>query len=174
MQLYVVGEKQGVVDRTRYLSGLSMIYRAITSIPDPRVIPNVEFTLDRMDLPNLEPHRPGRIAWAWCRNVKDNDTWVMPDFNGWASSAWEEVGGYRALREKSARYLNPFKDKIKKAIWRGQLNVGQKISEPRKKLLAASKDKPWSDISEIHWNVHTNTVPMDQHCKWQFGIHTEG
>jgi hypothetical protein len=49
--LYIVGEKQGVVDRTRYLNGAAMIYRAITSIPNPEVLPNVEFTLDRMDHP---------------------------------------------------------------------------------------------------------------------------
>ena len=74
--LYIVGEKQGVVDRTRYLNGAAMIYRAITAVPDPRELPNVEFTLDRMDHPNPEPQRPGRTVWAWTRHVSDNNTWV--------------------------------------------------------------------------------------------------
>ncbi|KAL9094114.1 MAG: hypothetical protein Q9165_003529, partial [Trypethelium subeluteriae] len=149
--IFVVGEKQGVVDRTRYLAGLSMIYRAITAIPDPRVLPNIEFTLDRMDHPNPEPQRPGRTAWAWCRHKTDNNTWVMPDFNGWSSSSWDTVGGYRAFRQKSKPFLTPFKDKIKKALWRGQLDVGQKISVIRSKLLEVSKDKSWSDTAELKW-----------------------
>ncbi|RYP79588.1 hypothetical protein DL769_002898 [Monosporascus sp. CRB-8-3] len=173
--LYVVGEKQGVVDRARYLQGGSMIYRAITAIPDPSVLPNIEFTLDRMDHPNPEPRRPGRVAWAWTRQMTDNDTWVMPDFNGWASSFWDTVGGYRAFRERSKKYLTPFNEKTKKALWRGQINVGQKISEVRKRLIEVSKDKPWSDIEEIRWDSGLgHPVQMEEHCKWQFLVHTEG
>ncbi|KAL9078160.1 MAG: hypothetical protein Q9157_002918 [Trypethelium eluteriae] len=172
--IFVVGEKQGVVDRTRYLAGLSMIYRAITAIPDPRMLPNVEFTLDRMDHPNPEPQRPGRTAWGWCRHKTDNNTWVMPDFNGWSSSSWDTVGGYRAFRQKSKPFLTPFKDKIKKVLWRGQLDVGQKISQIRSKLLEVSKDKSWSDCAELKWGPREGVVPMEEHCKWQFLIHTEG
>ncbi|KAI1252836.1 hypothetical protein MGN70_005042 [Eutypa lata] len=174
--LYVVGEKQGVVDRARYLQGGSMIYRAISAIPDPSVLPNVEFTLDRMDHPNPSPQKPGRVAWGWTRHVtEDNNTWVMPDFNGWASSFWDTVGGYRAFRERSKKYLTPFEDKTKKALWRGQINVGQKVSEIRKSLLEASKDKSWSDIEEIRWDSGLgHPVQMEEHCKWQFLIHTEG
>ncbi|KAI9657948.1 MAG: hypothetical protein M1821_002605 [Bathelium mastoideum] len=161
--IYVVGEKQGVVDRTRYLAGLSMIYRSIVAIPDPRVLPNVEFTLDRMDHPNPEPHRPGRTAWGWCRHKTDNDTWVMPDFNGWSSSGWDAVGGYRAFREKSKPFLTPFKDKLKRALWRGQLDVGQKISTIRKKLLEVTEGKPWSDCGELQWGSRSGVVPMEEH-----------
>lgn len=153
-----------------------MIYRAISAVPDPSVLPNVEFTLDRMDHPNPSPQKPGRVAWGWTRHVtEDNNTWVMPDFNGWASSFWDTVGGYRAFRERSKKYLTPFEDKTKKALWRGQINVGQKVSEIRKSLLEASKDKSWSDIEEIRWDSGLgHPVQMEEHCKWQFLIHTEG
>ena len=110
------------------MHGLSMIYRAITSIPDPRVLPNIEFTIDRMDLPNPPGGRPDRTVWAWTRRWDDNDTWVMPDFNGWATGDWEAVGGYRAFREKVMLSITPFKKKIRKAIWRGQINVGRKAA----------------------------------------------
>ena len=151
-----------------------MIYRSITAIPDPRVLPNVEFTLDRMDHPNPEPKRPGRTAWGWTRHKSDNDTWVMPDFNGWSSSVWDTVGGYRAFREKSKEFLTPFQEKTKKALWRGQLDVGQKISEIRRKLLEVSDGKSWSDCGELRWGSRMGVVPMEEHCKWQFLIHTEG
>lgn len=151
-----------------------MIYRAITAIPDPRSLPNVEFTLDRMDHPNPEPQRPGRTAWAWTRHLSDNNTWVMPDFNGWASSGWDTVGGYRAFREKTKQTIGPFPKKTPKLLWRGQLNVGQKISIPRTQLLEAAKDQPWSDVGEIHWGNPDKVVAMEDHCKWQFLGHTEG
>jgi len=151
-----------------------MIYRAITSIPDPRVLPNVEFTLDRMDHPNPEPQRPGRTAWAWTRHVSDNNTWVMPDFNGWASSGWDTVGGYRAFREKTKATIQPFNTKTPKLLWRGQINVGQKISPPRVALLEAAQDQPWSDVGEIHWGKAGGVVAMEDHCNWQFLAHTEG
>lgn len=172
--LYVVGEKAGVVDRNRYLHGGAMIYRAIASIPDPRVLPNVEFTIDRMDHPNPTPNRPGRTVWAWTRHIDDKHTWVMPDFNGWASSDWDRVGGYRAFREKSKKYLTPFREKTKKLLWRGQLDVGKVVSPIRTALLAASKDKPWSDVEDIRWGGKGTAIDMEKHCSWQFLAHTEG
>lgn len=172
--LYVVGEKAGVVDRNRYLHGAAMIYRAIASVPDPRILPNVEFTIDRMDHPNPSPVRPGRTVWAWTRHIDDHDTWVMPDFNGWASSDWDRVGGYRAFREKSKRYLTPFAEKTKKLLWRGQLDVGKVVSPIRTALVAASKDKPWSDVDDIRWGGKGVAIDMEKHCEWQFLAHTEG
>ncbi|KAJ1337796.1 EGF-domain serine glucosyl/xylosyltransferase [Microdochium nivale] len=173
--LYVVGEKQGVVDRTRYLDGAAMIYRAITAVPDPRVLPNIEFTLDRMDHPNPQPVRPGRVAWGWTRHRSDNDTWVMPDFNGWASSSWDTVGGYRTFREKTKKYLTPFSEKTQKALWRGQINVGQKVSALRSQLIEAAANKTWSDVGQIRWEKgNAGVVAMEEHCSWQYLIHTEG
>lgn len=173
--LYIVGEKQGVVDRTRYLNGAAMIYRAITALPDPRVLPNIEFTLDRMDHPNPPPTRPNRVAWGWTRHLSDSDTWVMPDFNGWASSGWDTVGGYRAFREKTKHTLTPFATKHPKLLWRGQLDVGQKISPIRTALVEHSKDQPWSDVRAFRWGDGSDAVvQMEDHCLWQFLAHTEG
>ena len=98
----------------------------------------------------------------------------MPDFNGWASSGWDTVGGYRAFREKTKQTNAPFTSKIKKLLWRGQLDVGMKISKPREQLLAAGKDQPWSDIGTIRWGNPDGVVAMEDHCKWQFLAHTEG
>jgi hypothetical protein len=100
----------------------------------------------------------------------------MPDFNGWASSDWDKVGGYRAFREKSKKYLTPFKTKTQKLLWRGQLDVGMKVSTIRKALLEVSKDQPWSDVGEFRWGGKGKSGPIDmeKHCEWQFLAHTEG
>jgi hypothetical protein len=175
--LYVVGEKQGVVDRTRYLNGAAMIYRAITAVADPRAIPNVEFTLDRMDHPNPSPTRPGRVVWGWTREINvDNHTWVMPDFNGWATSGWDKVGGYRAFREKTKHTTIPFYEKTPKLLWRGQIDVGKdQVSPVRAALLEHSKNQSWSDVRSFRWGDGTDApVDMEDHCLWQFLAHTEG
>lgn len=152
-----------------------MIYRAITTVADPRTIPNVEFTVDRMDHPNPEPTREGRTVWAWTRHVKDEHTWIMPDFNGWASSGWDSVGGYRALREKTKHTNIPFGDKTPKLLWRGQLDVGMKVSPIRTALVEQSEDQPWNDVRAFRWGDGSDApIPMEDHCLWQFLAHTEG
>ena len=98
----------------------------------------------------------------------------MPDFNGWASSDWDRVGGYRALREKSKKYLTPFSEKTPKLLWRGQLDVGMTISPIRTALVDVTKDKPWSDVDDIRWGGKAGAIDMEKHCQWQFLAHTEG
>jgi len=82
--MYIIDEKLGACNRARALAGLSSLYRAIISIPDPRTLPNVEFTIDIEDTPTHEAPA-NRVVWGWTRPYNNSRTWLMPDFDGWVS-----------------------------------------------------------------------------------------
>lgn len=81
--MYVIDEKEGACNRARGLAGLSNLYRAITAVDDPTTIPNVEFILDLEDTPT-EAVPENRVVWSWNRPKTNQNTWVVPDFDGWA------------------------------------------------------------------------------------------
>lgn len=82
----VINEMKGACDRSRGLAGLANLYRAITAVADPSTIPNVEFILDIEDTPTTGVPAD-RIVWAWNRPVTNLNTFVAPDFDGWAVSS---------------------------------------------------------------------------------------
>ena len=63
----------------------------------------------------------------------------------------------------------PFAEKIPKAIWRGAL-----LNEQRKALMTATEGKNWSDVEAVKWEPGQTFIPIADHCKYQFVIHTEG
>jgi len=81
--MYIIDYKEGACDRARAIAGLSNLYRAIIAHPDPTTIPNVEFIIDIEDTPT-EDVPDNRIVWAWNRPNTELNTWIMPDFDGWA------------------------------------------------------------------------------------------
>ena len=141
------------------------------AIPDPRVLPNIEFTMDANDKAQSHlsghPTRPGRTVWTWARHVSDNVSFVMPDFDGWAFPD-DTLGGYAPFRDRVAAIDKPFKEKIPKAVWRGTTGVAYKL---RDSLVKAGEGKFWSDIKELNEESH---VKMHEHCNWQYVVHTEG
>jgi hypothetical protein len=81
--MYIIDEKRGASDRARAIAGLSNLYRAIIAFPEPTAIPNIEFIIDIEDTPTGNVPND-RVVWAWNRNNSDLNTWIMPDFDGWA------------------------------------------------------------------------------------------
>lgn len=167
-KLYVISEKHGEEDKSRAKAALASMYRAISSLPDPRQVPNIEFIVDTAD--NLGDTPKDRIVWGWCRHRDDNNTFVMPDFDGW-SYPDDAVGGYEAFRTKVRAVEKPFENKIPKAVWRGSTGVNHDL---RAALVEQAKGKSWSDVKEINWATRDGVMEMQDFCNYQYVIQTEG
>ena len=166
-QLYVVDEKIGACNRARTLSGLANLYRAIVALPDPRMIPNVEFVIDVEDTP--QGNAPDdRIVWAWTRPKDNEKTWLMPDFDGWAFPD-PDLGSYTSFRDRLRFFEKPFAEKDPRAVWRGNSHV----NDIRKSLLETTSKRPWADVLDT--NAHPeHRIHMADFCSYKFPIHTEG
>jgi hypothetical protein len=187
----------------RAMAILQQIDRAIASSPEP--IPDIEFSFVIEDRPiedrpiedrpiEDEPkkwwwHRwrnpakstpavPDRnqTTWALTRRPIDAQVWLMPDF-GYFSWPMDMVGAYEQIRTEMAQNAVPFDAKIPKLLWRGALWT----NKLRKKLVAATRGKPWADVEEIKWKdgsiaaeFEKLTVTTVDHCDYQFLMHTEG
>lgn len=173
-ELYVIKEVKGEPDRSRGLAALANMYRALTAIPNPRSIPNIEFVIDIEDKANLGETQPDRVRWAWAR-PKDNPwLWVMPDFDGWAYPD-DGVGGYvnfrDDVRDVEAEFKEGWHDKEAKLSWRGSLAVNTGL---RQGLVAAAENKSWSNVEAIDWHNRSNIMAMTDFCRYQYVAHTEG
>ena len=134
--------------------------------PDP--LPNVEFTFNVEDNPN-DGIEPVGITWALTRRDGMDQVWLMPDFGYW-SWANDVVSSYERVRQKIVEVEPPFNEKIPKAVWRGAA-----LNSQRETLLDVSKEKPWSDVQAIVWgDAESNMLPIYDHCRYMFVIHTEG
>ncbi|KAI1134691.1 glycosyl transferase family 90-domain-containing protein [Hypoxylon sp. FL0543] len=173
-ELYVIKEKKGEPDRSRGLAALANLYRAITAVPDPRSLPNVEFIIDIEDRAARGEKNPKRIRWAWARQENNPWLWVMPDFDGW-SYPDDGVGSYVQFREDveelEAEYPNGWDDKEAKLCWRGSLAVNRKL---RTALIEAAKGHDWNDVEAIDWHNRTNVMDMREFCRFKYVAHTEG
>ncbi|KAI8957343.1 glycosyl transferase family 90-domain-containing protein [Daldinia sp. FL1419] len=173
-ELYVIQEKKGEPDRSRGLAALASMYRAITAIPDPRSLPNVEFIIDIEDRASRGEKNEERIRWTWAREEDNQWLWVMPDFNGW-SYPDEGVGSYVQFREDvtelEAEYPNGWDDKENKLCWRGSLAVNRKL---RAALIKASEGYDWDDVEAIDWHNRSNILAMREFCRFKYVAHTEG
>ncbi|KAK5694776.1 hypothetical protein LTR97_009366 [Elasticomyces elasticus] len=184
--LHVVGDKRGYARRERVGAALSNLHRAISAIPDARLLPNIEFTIDTLDDPNprRKERRPGRTAWSWDRHVSDEETWVMPDFGGWSYLGGSLAGGvmgYNSFRdgveeleadlasEGRKHGGDSWEAKVEKALWRGTVALGNSDApRTRQDLVKAADGRSWSDVQA------GNFVKQVEHCRWQYLIHTEG
>lgn len=173
-ELYVIKEKKGEPDRSRGLAALANMYRAITAIPDPRSLPNVEFILDIEDRAARGEKNEERIRWTWAREEDNQWLWVMPDFDGW-SYPDDGIGSYVQFREDAteleAQYPNGWDDKEDKLCWRGSLAVNRKL---RTALVEASKGYDWNDVEAIDWHNRSNIMAMKDFCRFKYVAHTEG
>lgn len=173
-ELYVIKEKKGEPDRSRGLAALANLYRAITAVPDPRSLPNIEFIIDIEDRAARGEKNPKRIRWAWARQENNPWLWVMPDFDGW-SYPDDGVGSYVQFREDveelETEYPNGWDDKEEKLCWRGSLAVNRKL---RTALVEAAKGYDWNDVEAIDWHNRTNIMDMRDFCRFKYVAHTEG
>ncbi|KAF2425797.1 hypothetical protein EJ08DRAFT_638369 [Tothia fuscella] len=161
-QMYIIDEKKGACDRARAIAGLSNLYRAIIAFPNPAAIPNVEFIIDIEDTPT-DNVPSNRVVWAWNRPNNELNTWIMPDFDGWAFPD-PDLGSYTSFRNRLQFYEKPFEEKDSRVVWRGALN-----NPIRNALIDATKDKEWADVGTMNARLH-----MAEFCKYQYPIHTEG
>ncbi|KAI0127220.1 DUF821 domain-containing protein [Xylariales sp. AK1849] len=173
-ELYVIKEVAGEPDRSRGLAALANMHRALTSIPNPRDIPNIEFIFDIEDQAQDPVHKPDRIRWAWARRNDNPWLWVMPDFDGW-SYPDDGVASYVQFRDDVAElesdYTNGWADKTPKLGWRGSLSVNGKL---RGGLVKAAHGQNWSDVHAIDWHNRKNVMAMQDFCRYQYVAHTEG
>ncbi|KAF2091499.1 hypothetical protein K490DRAFT_6753, partial [Saccharata proteae CBS 121410] len=167
-QLIIVDEEKGQADRSRAMAALASIYRSLSAMPDPRLIPNIEFVIDIADVSEGGPK--DRVRWSWCRRNSDQYPWVMPDFDGW-SYPDNAVGSYTAFRENVHDIEIPWEHKYPQLVWRGSTGVAHEL---RMSLLNASADMQWSDVKSINWMTRESVMPMHDFCKYQYVAHTEG
>lgn len=154
----------------RPIATIQAIHRAISSVPNPRLLPNIEFTIDTHD-DSLNGGPKGTL-WSYCRHKDNNATWVMPDFGFWSYPSGT-VGSYSEFRSKvnATEEIGGFPVKQKKLVWRGAEGKGGDI---RDSLVEASRGRPWSNVKYLLWNDHSSSLDMHQHCRYQFAAHTEG
>ncbi|KAH7114504.1 DUF821 domain-containing protein [Dendryphion nanum] len=158
-------------DQERALAVLHSLDRAVTSSPEP--IPNVEFGFSVSDI--ADKSHSHHTIWALSRLVKDEKTWLMPDFGYW-SWPLELVGGYEEIRAEISENEPPWGNKVAKLLWRGSA----KTNSVRADLLRVSKGKIWADVHDVQWKNRTDVgeeespVAIPEHCDYQFLIQTEG
>ncbi|KAH9889712.1 glycosyl transferase family 90-domain-containing protein [Xylariomycetidae sp. FL2044] len=173
-ELYVLKERKGEPDRSRGLAALASMYRAITAIPNPRSLPNIEFVFDIEDRGDLGESNQQRIRWSWTRHEYNPWFWVMPDFDGW-SYPDDGVGSYAQFRDDVAElekeYPNGWDDKPSQLSWRGGLQVNREL---RTALVDASAGFEWSDVEAIDWHDRSNILAMQDFCRYRYVAHTEG
>ncbi|KAJ9660867.1 hypothetical protein H2201_006759 [Coniosporium apollinis] len=155
--------------RERSNAILHSIHRALIAYPDP--VPNIEFSFNIEDIPN-DDETPTGTTWALTRRKDQQHLWLMPDFGYWS---WfgGVVGSYERVLDKIAEGKRLFMEKDQRVVWRG---AG--LNEQRKTLLEVSKGRAWADIESIVWDddpdKRKEMLPIHDHCRYMFVIHTEG
>lgn len=100
----------------------------------------------------------------------------MPDFGYW-SWPLDLVGEYQKIRNDMQANEVPWEKKIPKAFWRGAVKTNKEL---RGALMKASRGKSWADVDQVTWKnrAHVTSgsaaLPITDHCKYQFLVHTEG
>ena len=176
-ELYVIASKsKGEDHRRKTIAALSSMYRAITTAPDRKAIPNIEFIFSIEDK-GEDIGANGHPLWVLARKATES-LFLMPDFGYWAwdnmiKDANNEIGPYDDVVEKALvveRDL-PFEKKEPKLVWRGKLSFAPKL---RRALLDQARGHEWGDVKEVNWDVRDNYLTLEDHCKYQFIAHAEG
>lgn len=151
------------------------INRALIASPHRHTIPDVEFVISIEDWTTDE----GRPVWAFDRKPTQNNTWLMPDF-GFFNWPEPRIGTYSEVRKRmidvEERYPS-FADKEPKLFWRGAI-VRAVAPVLRKHMVEAAANQSWADIKVLNWEAEdpekSNRVNIEDHCKYQFLVNTEG
>lgn len=176
-ELYIIATRNKAEDhRRKTLAALSSIYRAVSSAPDRKSIPNIEFIFSIEDK-GEDIGATGHPLWVLARKATES-LFLMPDFGYWAwdniiGDANNEIGPYDEVVEEALvveRDLS-FDKKEPKLVWRGKLSFAPKL---RRALLDQARDQDWGDVKELNWEVRNNYLTLEDHCKYQFIAHAEG
>ena len=116
-------------------------------------------------------------VWAYSRDASlDPATWTVPDFGFW-SWPLDLVGEYGDIRSEMRASEVEWENKVPQAFWRGAVKTNQEI---RGALMNVTTGKDWADVQEVTWKSRlsvsdgSNAIPIAEHCKYQFLVHTEG
>jgi hypothetical protein len=178
-KLYVIATKSKAEDhRRKTLAALSSIYRALTAIHDRQSLPNIEFVFSIEDKASDVTSSKTHPLWVLARKASERSFFLLPDFGFWA---WDniinkknhEVGPYDEVVQKAQAVESnlKFSDKNPQLVWRGKLSFAPKL---RRALLDVARGQPWSDVKELNWEVESNYLTLDDHCKYMFIAHIEG
>jgi hypothetical protein len=102
--------------------------------------------------------------------------WVMPDFGYW-SWPLDLVGEYQQIRSDMQSSEVDWEKKVPKVLWRGAVKTNKEV---RGALMRVTRGKSWADVNEVTWKSRVDVtagsaaLPITDHCKYQFLIHTEG
>ncbi|KAI9710314.1 MAG: hypothetical protein M1820_002809 [Bogoriella megaspora] len=170
-QLYIIEEKLRPYDHRpfrdpRVFAAVASVYRSMAALPDPRILPNIEFIINVADDPG-EPDPNVRVCWGFSRDKEDNSTWIMPDHGGWSPFDVVGVGSYNIFRDEVKRNEKPFEEKIPKAVYRGTAS----LNEMRERLVQISNGTTWGDAQHTNKQNHVTTHKF---CDWQYLFHVEG
>lgn len=176
-ELYVIATRsKGEDHRRKTLATLSSIYRGVSSAPDRKAIPDIEFIFSIEDK-GEDIGAAGHPLWMLARKATES-YFLMPDFGYWAwdniiGDSNNEIGPFDEVVEKVLvveRNL-PFEKKEQKLVWRGKLSFAPKL---RRALLDQARNQEWGDVKELNWEVRDNYLTLEDHCKYQFIAHAEG
>jgi len=164
----IQGDKTQIVKETLgYHTRVPSIIRLVTdSVAKHPIVPEVEFMYDTGDY----LHNPNYPHFAFAKKPKD-PKFVTPDFTFYH---WNEtrVGPWKAFQKtvQQFREKNPLAQRLNRAFWIGYYTLGN-----RGPLVELSKKHP--DILEarfMDWNDQSTFVPMLDHCKYKYLVHTGG
>ncbi|KAI9663023.1 MAG: hypothetical protein M1821_008070 [Bathelium mastoideum] len=169
-QLYVIQEQLrayhvGPKRDPRISAAVGSVFRSLAALPNPRIVPNVEFIIDVEDWPGND--NPERTIWGFSRDRNDNNTWIMPDHGGWSPFDVAGVGSYHVFRDDVRLNEKPFSEKIPKAVYRGTKH----LNEMREHLVEITKEKPWADAAHTSKENH---ILAHKFCDYQYLFHVEG
>lgn len=154
------------------------MHRALAAAHDKASIPDIEFVFSVEDKASDVTGGHMQPLWVVARKADEQSFFLVPDFGLWA---WDniitgennEIGPYDEIVEKALAIEKntPFTSKIPQLVWRGKLSFAPKL---RRGLLDASRDREWSDVKELNWDVRENYLTLEDHYKYQFIAHVEG
>lgn len=159
--------------RVRALAILSLIQRALESATRAgEILPTIETAIVVDDMSGLDgfPH-DNHTLWTWASNKNDPNharQWLVPDFNFFSSPA---TGSYTEQLRMAKEHVSAWEDKDQKVIWRGVTWTNDAV---RGSLVDRTKGKYWADVKVIDWATREHMIPMEDHCKYAFTVHTEG
>ncbi|KAF2770307.1 hypothetical protein EJ03DRAFT_342950 [Teratosphaeria nubilosa] len=158
--------------RQRILAVLHQIQRAVTSVSGSAFpFDNIEFTIVVDDFVTLSPET-NLALWSFARetaNKKQNDIWLIPDFNFWGAPP--VAGSFPDMQVRAREQDSPIADKIQKLLWRGVKWTAPKL---RGALIDATADQPWADVAAMDWRDPGKVVRLEDHCQYAYLVNTEG
>ncbi|GAB7358531.1 hypothetical protein MBLNU230_g2594t1 [Neophaeotheca triangularis] len=158
--------------RERMVAVLHQLYRTVltaTAIGEP--LPDMEFSITVDDIPHL-PDGGDYAVWAFTRDMTDPDdeaVWLIPDFNFLAAPRAKKT--FQEMQALARMNDGPLSNKLPQVVWRGVRWTNERI---RGAMISAVEGKEWADVRDIDWSDQTQVMRMEDYCRYNFVLNTEG